>query len=112
MITKDGVIKKSALEDFKNVRRSGLIAITLKKGDLLRDVQKTTGEDELLIVTKLGQSIRFKEKDVRVMGRQAAGIHGIRLKKGDEVVGMDVIPNVPPEGRLAKGGKVENYLFI
>ncbi|MDO8633241.1 MAG: DNA gyrase subunit A [Candidatus Wildermuthbacteria bacterium] len=109
MITKDGVIKKSALEDFKNVRRSGLIAITLKKGDLLRDVQKTTGEDELLIVTKLGQSIRFNEKDVRVMGRQAAGIHGIRLKKGDEVVGMDVIPS-------AKGQtpniKVENYLFI
>src|SRR3989344_2529294 len=102
MITKDGVIKKSALEDFKNVRRSGLIAITLKKGDLLRDVQKTTGEDELLIVTKFGQSIRFNEKDVRVMGRQAAGIHGIRLKKGDEVVGMDVIPNA----------KVENYLFI
>ncbi|MBI2642607.1 MAG: DNA gyrase subunit A [Candidatus Wildermuthbacteria bacterium] len=109
MITKDGVIKKSAFTDFKNVRRSGLIAITLKKGDLLRDVQKTTGEDELLIVTKLGQSIRFREKDVRVMGRQAAGIHGIRLKKGDEVIGMDVISNVKVQMSNVKS---ENFLFI
>ncbi len=92
LLTKDGIIKKTVLEDFKNVRRSGLIAITLKKGDLLRGVQKTTGQDELIIVTKQGQSIRFKEQDIRTMGRQAAGIHGIRLRKGDEVVAMDVIP--------------------
>ena len=105
-VTKDGVIKKSELDDFKNVRRSGLIAITLKKGDLLRGVQKTTGEDELIIVTKLGQSIRFKEKDVRVMGRTAAGIRAIRLKKGDEVVGMNVIPSLD-----SKEQKVD-YLFI
>ncbi|MDO8577528.1 MAG: DNA gyrase subunit A [Candidatus Wildermuthbacteria bacterium] len=110
MITKDGVIKKSALEDFKNVRRSGLIAITLKKGDLLRDVQKTTGEDELIIATKLGQSIRFKESQVRAMGRQAAGIHAMRLKKGDEVVGMDVIPSTKPQAPNQK--PVQNYLFI
>ena len=60
-------------------------------------VRKTTGSDEIIIVTKKGQSIRFKEKDVRPMGRTAAGIHAIRLKKGDEVVGMDVIPNFKPQ---------------
>lgn len=91
MITKDGVMKKTLLEDFKNVRRSGLIAISLKKGDALRAVRKTTGEDEIIITTKKGQSIRFQEKEVRSMGRTAAGIRGIRLKKDDEVVGMDVI---------------------
>jgi DNA gyrase subunit A len=91
MVTKEGVIKKTPLEDFKNVRRSGLIAITLKKGDALWAVRKTTGEDEIIITTKKGQAVRFKEKDVRSMGRTAAGIHGIRLKKGDEVVGMDVV---------------------
>lgn len=107
LVTKNGVMKKSTLEDFKNVRRSGLIAITLKKGDLLRSVQKTTGEDEIVIVTKKGQSIRFKEKDIRTMGRQAAGIHAIRLKKDDEVVGMDVVSAAAP------GKPVETkYLFV
>jgi len=91
IVTKDGIIKKTALEEFENVRRSGLIAVTLKKGDALRKVSKTTGEDEIILVTKKGQSIRFKEKEIRPMGRSAAGVKGIRLKKGDEVVGMDVI---------------------
>ena len=91
MVTKQGIIKKTPLQDFKNVRRAGLIAISLKKGDALLAVRKTTGSDEIIIVTKNGQAIRFLEKDVRPMGRSASGIHGIRLKKGDEVVGMDVI---------------------
>jgi len=91
MVTKDGIIKKTLLEDFKNVRRSGLIAIGLKKGDLLRKVSRIREDDQLILVTKKGQSIRFKEKDIRPMGRPASGIRGIRLKKGDEVVGMDVI---------------------
>ena len=91
MVTKNGIIKKALLEDFKNVRRSGLIAIGLKKGDLLRKVSRIKEGDQLILVTKKGQSIRFKEKDIRSMGRPASGIRGIRLKKGDEVVGMDVI---------------------
>jgi DNA gyrase subunit A len=91
MVTKNGVIKKTPLEDFDNVRRSGLIAISLKKGDALNSVRKTTGDDEMVIVTKLGQSIHFKEKDIRPMGRTAAGIRGIRLGKNDEVIGMDVV---------------------
>jgi len=91
MVTKNGIIKKTPLEDFDNVRRSGLIAISLKKGDSLKSVRKTTGENEIVLVTKLGQSIHFKEKDIRAMGRTAAGIRGIRLGKGDEVIAMDVI---------------------
>ena len=91
MVKKQGIIKKTPLQDFKNERRAGLIAISLNKGDELLAVRKTTVSDEILIVTKNGQAIRFLEKDVRPMGRSASGIHGIRLKKGDEVVGMDVI---------------------
>ncbi len=108
MITKDGIIKKTPLEDFKNARRSGLIAMSLKKGDLLRSVQKSTGQDELIITTRKGQSIHFREKDVRSMGRPAAGIHAMRLKKGDEVVGMDVISNPKSEARNPN----TRYLFI
>jgi len=91
MATQNGIIKKTALNEFDNVRRSGLIAITLKNGDLLKKVQKSTGNDEIILVTKKGQAIRFKEKEIREMGRQAAGIKGIRLKKGDQVVGMDIV---------------------
>jgi len=91
MATKDGIIKKTSLKDFENVRKSGLIAVTLKKGDSLKMVQKSSGEDEIILVTKFGQAIRFKEEQIREMGRAASGIRGIRLKKGDEVIGMEVI---------------------
>jgi len=90
MVTKNGIIKKTPLGDFENVRRSGLIAISLRKGDFLKSVRKTTGNDDIILVTKKGQSICFKEKDIRHMGRTASGIRGIRLKKGDEVISMDV----------------------
>ena len=90
MVTKDGIIKRTRLEEFKNVRKSGLIAISLKKGDLLKKVVKTTGENDIILVTKKGQSIRFKEQAIREMGRPASGVKGISLKS-DEVVGMDVI---------------------
>jgi len=91
MVTQDGVIKRTKLDQFQNVRRTGLIAISLKKGDLLKKVVKTTGENDIILVTKKGQSIRFKEQDIREMGRPASGVRGITLKKEDEVVGMDVI---------------------
>jgi len=91
IVTKNGKIKKTSLEEFKNVRRSGILAIKLTKGDLLRKVVKTSGEDEIILVTKKGISIKFKEKEIRAMGRGAAGVKGIRLKKGDEVIGMDAI---------------------
>lgn len=91
MVTKNGTIKKTALDEFENVRKSGIIAIKLDKGDALKKVVKTSGEDDIILTTKQGIAIRFKEKDIRAMGRGAAGVRGIRLKKGDEVVGVDVI---------------------
>ena len=93
MLTKDGIMKKVEADMFENVRRSGLIAITLNAGDRLGWARLTSGRDELILVTKHGQSIRFKEAEIRAMGRQAAGVHAMRLKKADEVVGMDVIEN-------------------
>ena len=106
MATKNGIIKKTPLKDFETIRRSGLIAITLKKGDALKNVQKTTGDDEIMLITKKGQAIRFKEKEIREMGRTAAGIKGIRLKKGDEVVAIDVI-----EAKNEKL-KAQNHLLV
>lgn len=93
MATKNGIIKKVKADEFENVRRSGLIALTLKKDDKLKWAKLTTGGEELVLVTKNGQSIRFAEKDVRAMGRQAAGVKAVRLKKNDEVIGMDIIEN-------------------
>ena len=91
MATKEGIIKKTALGDFENVRKSGIQAISLKKGDSLRKVCESREGDEIILATRQGQAIKFKGKDVREMGRQAAGVKGIRLKKNDEVVSMDII---------------------
>ena len=91
MTTIHGVVKKSKIEDFDNVRRSGLIAITLDKGDTLNWVLPSTGTDEISISTAGGQAIRFKEADVRAMGRNAAGVRGIKLKGSDLAVGMDIV---------------------
>ncbi len=116
MVTKDGIIKKTALEEFNNVRRSGLIAIKLKKDDLLRRVCKSTGEDEIILVTKKGQSIRFKEKQIRPLGRTAAGVKGMKLKGNDEVVGVDVIRSLEIPKTSAKKQDLKkgrgNYLLV
>ncbi len=91
--TKKGVVKKTSIEDFENIRTSGIIAITLDKGDDLTFVDTTTGEDDVLLTTAMGQSIRFSEKDVRPMGRSAKGVGGIKLSKNDDmVVGTVIIP--------------------
>ncbi len=103
MITEKGKIKKTALEEFKNIRRSGLIALGLKEGDQLKRVEKTTGKDDIIIVTEKGKSIRFNEKEVRPMGRQAMGVKGISLKKGDVVADMGII---------SKKEEKEQYLFL
>lgn len=91
MVTKNGIIKKVDIDAFANVRRSGLIAIGLKEDDGLEWVKSSSGNDDIMIITAKGQSIRFKEKDIRAMGRTASGVHAIRLKKGDSVVGMGVL---------------------
>jgi DNA gyrase subunit A len=112
MITKNGRIKKTSLEEFENVRKSGIIAIRLEKDDLLKKVVKTTGEDDIILATKNGISIRFKEKDIRPMGRGAAGVKGIRLKKGDEVIGMDVIEKNPPIDEKTKKTAKQYFLIV
>jgi DNA gyrase subunit A len=91
MVTKQGIIKKVDIKDFESVRRSGLIAIKVKKGDVLEWVKSSTGKDDIIIVTENGQSIRFREKQVRPMGRNAAGVRGMKLKGTDKVAGMDMI---------------------
>ena len=91
--TSSGVVKKTAMEDFENIRSAGIIAITLDKDDNLTFVDSTSGNDDVLLTTAMGQSIRFSEKDVRPMGRSAKGVGGIKLsKKSDYVVGTVIIP--------------------
>jgi len=93
MVTKNGIIKKTELDAFKNVRRNGLIAINLRKEDSLKAVKIAEAGDELILITQKGQSIRFKEKDLRPMGRATAGVKGINLKGNDKVIAMDIIRN-------------------
>lgn len=100
MATEKGTIKKTKIEDFENVRRSGLIAITLEKGDMLGWVAPTTGSDHIILTTTEGQAIRFKESDARPMGRGASGVHGIKLGTSDHVVGMNVIRGDGKENEL------------
>ncbi|MEX0649693.1 MAG: DNA gyrase subunit A [Candidatus Andersenbacteria bacterium] len=90
MATRNGLIKKTSREDFLNIRRSGLKAITVREGDALEWVAVSSGKDEVMLVTRNGQAVRFPEKDVRPMGRTAAGVIGMRLKKSDEIVAMYV----------------------
>ena len=91
MVTKKGMIKKVDIEEFANVRRSGLIAIKLKNEDELKWIKYSSGQDEIMLVSASGQAIRFKEKQIRAMGRAAAGVRGVRLVKEDEVVGMGIL---------------------
>ncbi len=91
MVTNKGTIKKSEIEDFKNVRRSGLIALKLHSDDMLEWVRPSGGKDDIIIATSQGQAIRFNESDIRAMGRTAAGVRGMRLKSTDSVIGMDVV---------------------
>ncbi len=92
MVTRKGVIKKTKLKAFANIRTSGLIAIKLNKGDELCWIKLTSQDDHVLLVSHQGKSIRFKEKDVRPTGRDTMGVRGIRLKKDDYVMGMEVFP--------------------
>ncbi|MDP3999805.1 MAG: DNA gyrase subunit A [bacterium] len=100
MATKDGLIKKTPLKDFENVRRSGIIAIKLKKNDLLRWVKLSSGNDQIALATAQGQAIRFKESQVRSMGRATAGVRGIRLRKGDSLVALNIVTKENEKGQL------------
>lgn len=83
-------MKKTPLEEYENVRKTGLAAIALRDDDELIEVKTTDNEKEIILVTKFGQCIRFKENDVRTTGRVSMGVRGINLLDGDEVVGMQI----------------------
>lgn len=94
LATKSGIAKKTKLSSFENIRKNGIIAITLKEDDDLMDelisVRRTCGNDELIVVTEKGMSIRFREEDIRTMGRSAMGVKAITLGEDDNVVAMDI----------------------
>lgn len=91
MCTVRGVVKKTPFEQYQNVRSSGLIAINLDDGDELKWIRMTNSDNEVVISTSQGQAIRFHERDVRPMGRVSRGVRGIRLRTGDQVIGMDIV---------------------
>jgi DNA gyrase subunit A len=100
MVTKEGIAKKVDAASFYDVRRNGIIAIGLKEGDGLIEAMFTTKGADVIVVTKKGQSIRFKESDIRQMGRTAAGVRGFNLKKGDIVVSAGVVTKEIADARL------------
>ncbi len=100
--TQQGTVKKTALEDFANVRKGGIIAIGIEPGDTLIEVKLTSGSNEVVLITRDGMSIRFSEEEVRSMGRPASGVRGISLEKGDAVVALSV---VDPKATLLVAGE-------
>ena len=114
MCTKQGIVKKTCLSEFKNLRRKGLIALSLKDGDELLKVKVTYGDADIMIVTEKGYSIRFNEKDVRAMGRNAAGVKAITLRENDIAVCMDIVVKgekvlVISENAYGKRTNIEEY---
>lgn len=102
MATKTGLIKKTKISEFENLRVSGLIAIKLRDDDQLVSVHPTTGDDHIILLTKDAKSIKFPEANVRPMGRATTGVTGIKLEKTDELIGMEVFPakeNIPTDKR-------------
>jgi DNA gyrase subunit A len=112
--TRQGTVKKTALSEFGNVRKGGIIAITIDPGDTLIDVKLTTGQNEVVLITREGMSIRFSEADVRSMGRPAGGVRGITLETTDAVVAQAVVESsatllVAGENGIGKRTSFEEY---
>jgi DNA gyrase subunit A len=112
--TKSGIVKKSNLSDFKNIRKGGLIAIKIEQGDRLIDCKLTVGHQEIVLITHEGMSIRFSEEEMRDQGRDTVGVWGIRPEPGDFVVGAALVDNdamllVAGENGLGKRTKFEEY---
>jgi DNA gyrase subunit A len=113
-VTRQGTVKRTALSDFQNVRKGGIIAINIEATDALVDVKLTTGNNEVVIITREGMSIRFHEEGVRSMGRSATGVKGIELEKADAVVALAIMdPNatllVAGENGIGKRTEFEEY---
>jgi DNA gyrase subunit A len=108
MVTREGTIKKTTIKDFENIRRSGLIAIKLKGEDLLEWVKPVSTKEEVFITTANGQAIRFKEDDLRPMGRNASGVRGVRLKSKDHVVAMNTVTEEDKKDKVCSLVVTEN----
>ncbi|OGM13722.1 DNA gyrase subunit A [Candidatus Woesebacteria bacterium RIFCSPLOWO2_01_FULL_39_23] len=106
MSTAKGVIKKTSIKEFTNIRTSGIIAIRLDKDDSLVSVHETTGNDHIFLLTKKGKSIRFPEANARSMGRATSGVTGIKLEKEDLVIGMEVFP---PDHKKSDDKRRKNF---
>ena len=114
MATRDGVIKKTPMSEFDNIRKGGLIALNLREGDELMSVELSNGDDEFIIATKKGKAVRFDERDVRAMGRTATGVRAITLEGGDTAVDMvKVVPDATvltvTEKGMGKRTEAEQY---
>ena len=114
MVTRKGIVKKTPIMEFSNVRKKGMIAIGLRDDDELIEVKTTTKDTEIFLVTKFGMCIRFKETDVRVMGRTAMGVRGMNLTDQDEIVGMQLDEQgdsllIISEKGLGKRTKLEEF---
>lgn len=99
--TRNGLVKKTRLADYKNVHSGGIIALNIREGDELVTVKLTDGDDEILLVSKDGQAIRFHEDDVRTVGRAASGVIGMRFRDEDELVGMEILSKHAPSSQNA-----------
>ena len=113
-VTRLGTVKRTSLNEFQNVRKGGIIAITLEQGDDLVNVKLTTGTNEVVLITREGMSIRFPEEQVRSMGRPAAGVRGIELEKDDAIVAIAVVDPaatllVAGENGIGKRTEFEEY---
>ncbi len=104
MATRKGIVKKTQLSEFSSMRKGGLIAVNLDEDDDLIGVKFTDGESYLMLATREGISIAFSEDDVRAMGRVARGVRGIRLREGDEVIGMDILSRNAELLTVTEGG--------
>jgi DNA gyrase subunit A len=104
LATKKGLVKKTDLMEYSNPRASGIVATKIEEGDEVVSVKLTTGKEDIFITTSEGQSIRFKEEDVRATGRATYGVWGISLAKGDEVVAMETITNETPMLTVTQNG--------
>ncbi len=114
MVTCQGIIKRTPVEAYKNIRKSGLLAVSMYEGDSLAWCRITTGENELLVATKNGMAIRFSETDARPMGRLGHGVRAIRLDEGDSVVGVGILREGAAAFTVTEQGKgrctaVEDY---
>ncbi|GHT16542.1 DNA gyrase subunit A [Bacteroidia bacterium] len=116
LCSKNGIVKKTALEQYSHPRKKGVTAITIKEGDQLLEAKLTNGNNEIVVAVRSGKALRFNESKVRAIGRTGAGVHGIRLAAGDEVIGMVCIEDVAndevlvvSENGYGKRSKLDDY---